>query len=144
MNKVLFDKRILKQRGLVTNGFCLPYNPELIPRANELRKNMTSTERKLWNELLKDFPLKVMRQKVIDNYIVDFYCAKLSLVIEIDGDVHDTDEAKIYDQERTIVLESYSLKVIRFRNSEIEMEFDEVCQRIMGEYREWKSEKIKA
>jgi len=140
MSKVLFDKKILKERGLVTNGFCLPYNPQLIPRAIELRKKMTSAERKLWIGLLKDFPLKVMRQKVIDNYIVDFYCAKLSLVIEIDGGIHDTDEAKCYDQERTIILESYSLKVIRFKNEEVEMEFDEVCKTIMAEYQKWKTD----
>lgn len=81
-----------------------------------------------------------MRQKVIDNYIVDFYCAKLSLVIEIDGDVHDTDEAKYYDQERTIILESYSLKVMRFKNMEIDMEFDEVCKTNMAEYQKWKTD----
>jgi very-short-patch-repair endonuclease len=53
----------------------------------ELRKNMTPMEKKLWMGLFKDFPLRVARQKVIDNYIVDFYCAKLALVVEVDGNV---------------------------------------------------------
>lgn len=135
MRKPLYDKKILKDRGLVTNGFCLPYNPKLTARANELRKNMTPMERKLWTEFFKDFPLNVMAQKVIDNYIVDFYCPKLRLVVEIDGGIHDTDEARDYDQERTMLLENYNLKVIRFRNEEIETEFDRVCRALMDEIR---------
>ncbi len=85
----------MQKRGLVTNGFSLPYNPKLIDRANKLRKNMTQAERKLWTELFINYQFKVMRQKVIDNYIVDFYIAKLNLVIEIDGSVHDTPEVKL-------------------------------------------------
>lgn len=65
--------------GLITNGFCLPYNPELTARANELRKNMTPMENKLWTGFLKNFSLNVMAQKVIDYYIVNFYCPKLHL-----------------------------------------------------------------
>jgi very-short-patch-repair endonuclease len=126
MYRALYDKKFLKKRHLITNGYCLPYNPNLVARANELRKNMTPMARKLWVELFKDFPLKVMRQKPIDNYIVDFYCSKLRLVLEIDGSVHDTREAEEYDSQRTGILENYNLKVIRFRNEEIEKEFDKV------------------
>jgi very-short-patch-repair endonuclease len=135
MRQPLYDKKALKERGLLTNGFCLPYNPKLIARAIELRKNMTPMERKLWIRLFKNFPLKVARQKVIDNYIVDFYCAKLGLVVEVDGNVHDTYEAKEYDEERTKILENYNLKVIRFRNEEVEIEFDKVCAAVMDELR---------
>lgn len=95
---------------------------------------MTPTESKLWTGLLKYFPLNVMAQKVIDNYIVDFYCPKLGLVVEVDGNIHDTLEAQAYDQERTKTLENYNLKVIRFRNEEIEMEFDKVCMMLMDEF----------
>ena len=76
-----------------------------------------------------------MAQKVIDNYIVDFYCPKLSLVVEIDGSAHDSLEAKNYDRERTELLENYNLKVIRFKNEEVETEFDRVCLMIMDELR---------
>ncbi len=141
MHKPLYDKNVLKERGLVTNGFCLPYNPNLTVRANELRKNMTPMENKLWVELLKDFPLKVLSQKVIDNYIVDFYCPKLKLVVEIDGDIHDTVEAREYDLERTKILVNYNLKVIRFRNEEIAMEFNIVHAKIMEQFRKREIEK---
>lgn len=133
MRTPLYDQKILKKRGLITNGFCLPYNPKLTARANELRKNMTPMEKKLWTGFLKDFPLNIMPQKVIDNYIVDFYCSKLRLVMEIDGIIHDTCEAQDYDQERTEILKNYDLEVIRFKNEEIESEFDKVCLIIMTE-----------
>lgn len=133
MRNPLYDKKVLKERGLVTNGFSLPYNPKLTSRANELRKNMTPAETKLWTGFFKTYPLNIVRQKIIDNYIVDFYCAKLDLVIEIDGNVHDTPEAQGYDIERTKILENYNLKVIRFTNTEVEAEFDKVCQIIIDE-----------
>ncbi|MGE5605896.1 MAG: endonuclease domain-containing protein [Bacteroidota bacterium] len=134
MREPLYNKKFLKERGLVTNGYCLPYNPKLTARANELRENMTPSERKLWMEFFKTFPLNVMAQKVIDHYIVDFYCPKLSLVVEIDGSVHDSEEAQDYDRERTDLLEKYNLKVIRFKNKEIEEEFNKVCMMIMDEF----------
>ncbi len=76
MRKPLYNAKILKDRGLITNGYYLPYNPKLTERAIELRKNMTLMESKLWNEFFKNFPLKVMPQKIIDNYIVDFIAPK--------------------------------------------------------------------
>jgi very-short-patch-repair endonuclease len=130
MHKHLYDQEEMHKRGLVTDGFYLPYNPKLIPRANDLRRNMTPAERKLWQGLLKDYPLKFGRQKVIDNFIVDFFCAKLNLVIEIDGGIHNQPENVASDQERTNILESYNLKVIRIRNEEIENDFDRVCAEI--------------
>jgi very-short-patch-repair endonuclease len=129
----LYDLTTLKKRGLITNGFCLPYNPELTARANELRKNMTPLESKLRTGFLKNFSLNVMAQKVIDYYIVDFYCPKLHLVVEIDGNIHDTSEAQDYDRGRTEILKNYDLKIIRFRNEEVESEFYEVCKMIMDE-----------
>ena len=61
------------------------YNKVTIPLAKTLRKNMTPWERKLWYEFLRDYPLRFERQKAIGNYIVDFYCAKVGLVVELDG-----------------------------------------------------------
>lgn len=133
MYRSLYDKKLLKQRRLITNGYTLPYNPNLVERANKLRKKMTPMEQKLWDQLFRDFPLKVYRQRPIDNYIVDFYCSKLHLVIEIDGSVHDSPEAQEYDSKRTGILENYNLKVIRFRNDEVDKEFDKVRQIIMAE-----------
>ena len=122
----------MKKKGLITTGFHIPYNPELRDRARNLRKEMTAAEKKLWYGFLKDYRHSVLRQKPLDNYIVDFYCARLKLVIEIDGDTHGTDEEKEYDEFRTKVLEGYGLKVLRFLNNEIFNEFDYVCGEIDG------------
>jgi very-short-patch-repair endonuclease len=119
-----------KEHGLVKTGFHLPYNPKLIDRAREMRKNPTNAEKKLWNGYLRNFQFKVLRQRPIDNYIVDFYCAKLKLVIEIDGDHHFSEEEISYDQIRTQVLEGYGLDVIRFTNSDVMNRFHEVCHEI--------------
>ena len=108
--------------------FYLPYNPDLISRAKELRKNMTSAEKKLWYGYLKNFKFRVLRQRPIDNFIVDFYCCNLKLVIEIDGESHFTDLARKYDQERTQRLEGYGLRVIRFTNQQVLNEFEAVCE----------------
>ena len=62
-----------------------PYNKSNIPLAKNLRKNMTPWERKLWYEFLRDYPIRFQRQKSIGKYIVDFYCAKAKLIIELDG-----------------------------------------------------------
>jgi very-short-patch-repair endonuclease len=111
--------------------YFLPYNPELISRAKEMRKNPTPAESKLW-QFLRQFPLKMWRQKPIDHFIVDFYCPKLNLVIEVDGDSHFTEQGKIYDRQRTKVLEGYGLRVIRFTNDDVLNNFDAVCTVIGG------------
>lgn len=105
----------------------LPYNPQLVARAKELRKNMTVAEKKLWYEYLRTFPHRVHRQRPIHQYIVDFYCPKLKLVIEVDGDSHFTLEAQEYDQKRTEILQGYGLKVVRFTNEEIMSNLAGVC-----------------
>ena len=105
----------------------LPYNKKLIPIAKELRKNMTKQEFCLWLYFLKDYPIRFQRQKVIDNFIVDFYCHKALLVIEIDGSQHYSENGLVYDDYRTDVLTKYNLQVIRFTNSEIDKSFKEVC-----------------
>ena len=106
------------------------YNKKLIPRAKELRKKMTSQEKHLWYDFLRYFPIKIYKQKVIDNFIVDFYCHKVKLVIEVDGSQHYTVEGMAYDNERTNILNSYDLEVIRFSNNEIDYNFEEVCEMI--------------
>jgi very-short-patch-repair endonuclease len=87
--------------SLTQNEYHLPYNPDLIARARELRKMMTPEEKKLWYDYLRNFKFKVLRQRPIDHFIVDFYCPSLKLVIEVDGEVHFSDESQAYDYERT-------------------------------------------
>ncbi|AFZ59884.1 endonuclease domain-containing protein [Anabaena cylindrica FACHB-243] len=115
------------QKNLLQSNFHLPYNPKLIERAKELRKNMTPAEKKLWNEYLKNFKFRVFRQRPIDNFIVDFYCPSLKLVIEVDGDSHFTPEGKNYDMERTEMLKGYGLKMMRFTNNDVLKNFAGVC-----------------
>ena len=92
------------QSKFIKTAYHLPYNPKLIEKAKELRKNMTPAEKKLWNNYLRTFKIRFLRQRPIHNFIVDFYCAKLNLVIEIDGETHFTNEAKNYDARRTLIL----------------------------------------
>ena len=106
----------------------LPYESKLTERAALLRKNMTLPEQKIWFQFLRKDPLRFTRQKPIDCYIVDFYCASLKLVIEIDGNSHFEDEAKRYDGARTLRLEGYGLRVVRFTNIEILTQFEGVCE----------------
>lgn len=98
----------------------LPYNPNLKEKARDLRKNSTVAESKLWKEYLKSHKYKFTRQKPIDNYIVDFYCSKLGLIIEVDGTTHLDNRDIIYDKSRTTILEEkYGLRVIRFWNDDV-------------------------
>ncbi len=120
-------------KNLNTTDFHLPYNPNLIDRAKELRKNLTPAEKKLWYDYLRNFKYRVFRQRPIDHFIVDFYCPSLKLVIEVDGDSHFTEEAEAADRERTQILESYGIKVIRFTNQEVLKDFEGVCSRIEAE-----------
>ena len=127
-----YDIDSLKQRGLITNGNCLPYNPDNIKKAQELRKNMTLAEKKLWYEVLQNKKLKelkFLRQKPIDHYIVDFYCAKFRLAIEIDGSSHDNKQE--YDNQRTELLNLYGVKVVRYTNDEVLNNIDGVYQDLL-------------
>lgn len=108
------------------------YNKSNIPLAKELRKNMTPWERKLWYEYLRTYPVRFQRQKAIGNYIVDFYCAKARLVIELDGGGHYTQEQSVKDQIRTMELENMNLTVIRICNLDIDKNFRGVCEYIDG------------
>ena len=96
-------------------------SPEIHKRAKELRNRLTSSEKILWDHLKsKSFGgFKFRTQHPIKNYIVDFYCHKIRLVIELDGGIHDSIDQKEYDIGRTFELEEFGLKVIRFRNEEI-------------------------
>ena len=108
------------------------HNKKLTKNSQALRKNMTKEERKLWYEFLKELPITVHRQKVIDSYIVDFYCASAKLVIEIDGTQHYLDDGKAKDEIRDNYLHSIDLTVLRYSNDEINNSFESVCQDIFN------------
>ena len=102
----------------------------MLSRAKEMRKDMTPQERKLWYLFLRRYPVKIYKQRIIESFIVDFYCAPAKLVIEIDGSQHYTAQGLAYDKERSQVLTGYQLKVLRFSNHEIDTQFPEVCEKI--------------
>ena len=106
------------------------YNKANIPLARTLRKNMTPWERKLWYEFLRNYSVRFQRQKAIGNYIVDFYCAKAKLVVELDGSGHYNIQQTEKDRVRTKELEDTNLMVIRICNLDIDNNFDGVCQYI--------------
>lgn len=93
---------------------------------------MTKEEKHLWYDFLKTLPVTVNRQKVIGNYIVDFYCAKAKLIIELDGSQHYEDEGKKADSERDKYLRSLGLTILRYSNLDINRNFDGVCADIMN------------
>ena len=118
---MIFDGGIALQRK---------HNPQIVPAAKALRKNMTKEERHLWYDYLRTHPIHFNRQKVLGKYIADFYSAEVRLVIELDGGGHYTEENAKYDAERTAFLESYGLKVIRIPNNEVNSNFRGVCEYI--------------
>ena len=105
-------------------------NHTLLRNARSLRKGMTKEERHLWYDFLRAYPIKVYRQRIIGNYIADFYCHRARLVIELDGAQHYTLEGKNYDELRTEAIGKYGIKVIRFQNSDIDDAFAGVCYMI--------------
>ena len=121
MSKYNFDGGVVIDRK---------HNSEIVPIARVLRKNMTKEERHLWYDFLRDYPVKFYRQKVIGRYIVDFYCSKANLVVELDGSQHFEEKGVEYDKQRTQYLENYGLKVIRIANNEVTSNFRGVCEYI--------------
>jgi very-short-patch-repair endonuclease len=96
------------------------------------RQNPTPAEEILWRVLRGGNleGVRFLRQKAFGRYIVDFYCASAKLVIELDGEVHDTIEAQTYDALRTETLEARGLRMLRFRNDLVLEELPEVIRKI--------------
>ncbi|MFA6270098.1 MAG: DUF559 domain-containing protein [Candidatus Paceibacterota bacterium] len=107
-------------------------NKIFIERRVELRKNQTPTEEKLWFFLRgnKLNGVKFKRQHSIGGYIPDFYCAKKKLIIELDGEIHNTTEAREYDEVRDKFFKELGYTTLRFLNREIENDIDEVLDKI--------------
>ena len=100
-------------------GAVMQNDKVLIERANQMRKSPTPEENKMWHIILKNMEPKFTRQKIIGRYIVDFYCSKLKLIIEIDGEQHYMPENEAYEKKRTEFLEGEGNKILRFYNSDI-------------------------
>jgi len=100
--------------------------------ARYLRKVHTGAEKKLWEALRNSqlCNLKFRRQHAFDNYILDFYCHKMKLAIEVDGGVHNDPEVAAYDEARTKNLNENGITVLRFSNNEIENKIKEVLRKI--------------
>ena len=98
-------------------------HPAILTRAKELRRPLTPQEHKLWQRLRAKqlCGLKFRRQHPLDRFILDFFCAEHRLVIEIDGSGHAHPDQHAYDQARTEWLEQRGLRVIRFSNTEVDM-----------------------
>lgn len=109
----------------------LKYDPRLKQRAKELRNNSTDAEIMLWNNIKnRQLGVRFIRQKPIDSFIVDFYCRELSLVIEVDGEIHNFQRER--DRERDDILKRNNLSVLRFTNSEVESDIGRVIAVIKG------------
>ena len=111
------------------------HNAKLTARAQELRKHATKQENHLWYNFLRKYPIPFRRQVTISCFIVDFFCAKANLIVELDGSQHFSDEGKAYDLSRTEVLNSLGYTVLRFSNHEVDCQFDGVCEMIDREVR---------
>lgn len=100
-----------------------------LQRAKELRHEMTPAEKILWEELRANkLGVHFRRQQVIQGFIVDFYCHKAGLVIEVDGDIHDLQKEE--DERREKVLSQMGLRVVRFRNDEVLRDLSAVVNKI--------------
>ena len=107
------------------------HNKNLTPHAQKLRREMTKEERRLWYDFLRSQPVPFHRQKVIGNYIVDFYCAAARLVIELDGGQHYEQAGQTADRERDRFLKEKGLTVLRYSNEDVNRNFTGVCEDIL-------------
>ena len=109
-----------------------PYNKNLKQLSRDLRNNMTDAELLLWSKLRRKqiLGLQFYRQKPVLNYIVDFYCPAINLVIECDGGQHYTDEGLDADRIRDEALTQQGLVILRFDNGKILLEIDSVISKV--------------
>lgn len=107
------------------------YNGDLKKYARKMRTKMTKEERKLWYEFLRNLPVRIYRQRIIGNYIADFYCPSAKTVIELDGSQHFEDSGLAYDKTRSEFFSSLGIKIIRYANNEVTENFEGVCSDIL-------------
>ena len=99
--------------------------------SQKLRREMTKEEAHIWYDFLKKLPITVNRQKVIGDYIVDFYIAEFKIVIEIDGAQHYDGENREHDKERDEYFDSRGILVLRYTNGDIRQRFSSVCSDVL-------------
>ena len=121
----------IKENPKYLNGNAYTYKT-LVNHAKQNRKAMTEAESLLWEQLRNNkLGLHFRRQHVIGNYIADFICLKCNLVIEVDGDYHNSAEQQLSDRYRTQYFKSKGLKEIRFTNSEVINDIESVMSKII-------------
>jgi very-short-patch-repair endonuclease len=104
---------------------------EIFQIAERLRRDMTATEKIIWDRVCKNqLGVRIRRQHPIWNFIADFYCHEVKLVIEIDGGIHLRSENKEYDISRDIILKEFHIEILRFTNGEVINEKDLVIEKI--------------
>ena len=108
-------------------------NETLKSNSRILRKGMTKEENLLWYNFLNKYPLRFRRQYIVGNYIVDFYCHKAKLAVELDGSQHYEPAEQLKDSQRTKYLNDQGIEVLRFTNLQVLHEFDAVCNYIHSE-----------
>jgi cyclase len=110
---------------------------QIFQNAYALRKDMTEAEKKLWERLCKNqLGVKIRRQHPLLNYVADFYCHQVKLIIEIDGGIHLVKENKEYDKSRDEVMTQYELKILRFTNNDVLNDIDNVVGKIKNTIKE--------
>ena len=132
---MFLEKILFMEKDELKNGGMHNYAPPAIfKNAARLREDMTKTEKLLWEKMrLKPFDFKFRRQHPINLYILDFYCHKLKLSIEVDGGYHLSEEQKAKDKERTKALNDLGIKEIRFTNKEVTETIENVMSKIYAE-----------
>ena len=108
----------------------LPRNKELKLPSRELRTDATKQENHLWYDFLRNYRPRFTRQRIVNNYILDFYCHEAALAVEVDGSQHYEKEAADYDTARTEYLNGLGIEVMRFDNREVDGNFVGVCETI--------------
>ena len=108
----------------------IKYNPKLVAIATELRNNSTPAEIEMWEFLKTNFPqYKFLRQKPLENFIVDFYCAKLKLIIEVDGEIHNKQKERDAERDNIFYIK-YGIKTLRFKNEQVYSNRDYLSQEV--------------
>ncbi len=125
----------MKGKIVIVRNMFYGASQGIFRKAYELRRNETEAEKKLWSYLNRKghFHYRFRRQHPVDIFIVDFYCHKLKLAIEVDGDVHKSKKQQEYDLGRSHDLNKYGIKIIRFKNEEVLNNIENVIQTIHNE-----------
>ena len=108
----------------------------LTKTAQKLRREATPWENKLWYEFLRNYEIPFHRQKVKDSFVLDFYCSKARLAVELDGSGHYYKSKAESDSNRTARLNELGIEVMRFSNLDVDRNFYEVCSAIDRRVRE--------